>query len=168
MQGCSCYEEPLRRAPHRQPPTRAKSASSSRMSRPPPTIAPTWRRSRARAANWGARDLAVLWVSMAACIPTYMVGVLAHRPRHGLAPSCRHHLSRQLYCACADPLETRTPARATESRFQSTARAAFGIRGANLPALMRALVACGWFRHPDVDWGQGAAHAVERVVSGLE
>ena len=30
-------------------------------------------------------------------------------------------------------------------RFPFIAGASFGIRGANVPALLRALVACGWF-----------------------
>jgi len=29
--------------------------------------------------------------------------------------------------------------------FPVLVRASFGVRGANLPAIMRALVACGWF-----------------------
>ena len=37
------------------------------------------------------------------------------------------------------------PGRNTAFRFQSIAAAPFGIRGANVPAMLRALVACGWF-----------------------
>ena len=37
------------------------------------------------------------------------------------------------------------PEPSTAFRFRSTAGASFGILGANVPALLRALVACGWF-----------------------
>ena len=40
---------------------------------------------------------------------------------------------------------TRTPGRATGSRSPSSPAPSFGIHGSNVPALMRALVACGWF-----------------------
>ncbi len=37
------------------------------------------------------------------------------------------------------------PTRAPATGFHSYCRAAFGTKGANVPALLRALVACGWF-----------------------
>ena len=37
------------------------------------------------------------------------------------------------------------PAPSTASRFPVFVRASFGVRGANVPAVLRALVACGWF-----------------------
>ncbi len=47
--------------------------------------------------------------------------------------------------ARADPAELATPARKYGIPFPVFARAAFGTVGSNVPALMRALVACGWF-----------------------
>ena len=37
------------------------------------------------------------------------------------------------------------PARSTAFPFPVFVRASFGVRGANIPAVLRALVACGWF-----------------------
>ena len=34
---------------------------------------PTWPRRRSPSAKWGTRDIAALWISMSACIPTYML-----------------------------------------------------------------------------------------------
>ena len=56
--------------------------------------------------------------------------------------------------------------------FPVFVRASFGVRGANIPALLRAMVACGWFGIQswiggqaidamiDVLWPQTATHAV--------
>ena len=51
--------------------------------------------------------------------------------------------------------------------FPVFVRASFGVRGANVPAILRALVACGWFRNSGVDWR--ASHLLECCAScGLE
>ena len=39
----------------------------------------------------------------------------------------------------------RTPARSMAFRFPYYCRASFGTLGANVPAMIRAIVACGWF-----------------------
>ncbi len=49
--------------------------------------------------------------------------------------------------------------------FPVLARAAFGVRGANVPSLLRALVACGWFGIQT--WvGAGAIHTLLNALSG--
>ena len=49
--------------------------------------------------------------------------------------------------------------------FPVLARAAFGVRGANVPSLLRALVACGWFGIQT--WvGAGAIHTLLNSVTG--
>jgi NCS1 family nucleobase:cation symporter-1 len=86
----------------------------------------------------------VLWISLSACVPTYMLAssliaqgmswwqavltiflgnviVLVPMVLNGHAGT-RYGIAFPVYC-----------------------RASFGIRGANVPALLRALVACGWF-----------------------
>src|SRR5688572_19289823 len=103
-------------------------------------MAPTSRAER----KWGLKDISALWISMAACVPTYMLAssliaqgmnwwqavlpiflgnviVLIPMVLNGHAGS-RYGIPFPVYC-----------------------RASFGILGANIPGLLRALVACGWF-----------------------
>ncbi|MEV6006408.1 NCS1 family nucleobase:cation symporter-1 [Streptomyces sp. NPDC051976] len=50
--------------------------------------------------------------------------------------------------------------------FPVLARASFGLRGANLPALVRALVACAWFGIQTWIGGQGIFILLDRIVGG--
>jgi len=59
------------------------------------------------------------------------------------------------------------PAQSTVYRFRFSCARRFGVRGANLPALLRALVACGWFGIQTWIGGQAIASLfgiVTRVV----
>lgn len=94
--------------------------------------------------KWGARDLAVLWISMSACIPTYMLasGLIA------LGMDWKQAIATIFLGNCIVLVPMILNAHAGTRYgipFPVYCRAAFGIRGANIPALMRALVACGWF-----------------------
>ncbi len=64
--------------------------------------------------NWTTYNYAALWISMAHCIPTYMLS-------SGLISAGMNWWQALI------------------------TRAAYGTIGSNLPALMRAIVACGWF-----------------------
>src|SRR5207237_1893061 len=94
--------------------------------------------------KWGVRDLAVLWISMSACVPTYMLA------------SSMIDLGMNWWqavltifagnCVVLVPMVLNAHAGTRYGiPFPVYCRAAFGIRGANVPAMMRALVACGWF-----------------------
>ena len=94
--------------------------------------------------KWGMLSFAALWISMSACIPTYMLAssligggmnwwqailtiflgnVIVLIPMILNAHAGTHYgIPFPVYC-----------------------RASFGTSGANVPALLRALVACGWF-----------------------
>lgn len=94
--------------------------------------------------KWGWLSFAALWISMSACIPTYMlasslidagmnwwqaVGTIFLGNIIVLAPmilnahaGTKYGIPFPVYC-----------------------RASFGTLGANIPAILRALVACGWF-----------------------
>jgi NCS1 family nucleobase:cation symporter-1 len=94
--------------------------------------------------KWGWLSFAALWISMSACIPTYMlasslidggmnwwqaVGTIFLGNVIVLAPmilnahaGTKYGIPFPVYC-----------------------RASFGTLGANIPAILRALVACGWF-----------------------
>ncbi len=99
--------------------------------------------SRARR-KWGIRDLAVLWISMSACIPTYMLA--SSMIEEGM--DWRQAVATILLGNCIVLVPMILNAHAGTRYgipFPVYCRAAFGIRGANIPAMMRALVACGWF-----------------------
>ena len=103
-------------------------------------LAPTTRAQR----TWTVWSYAALWISMSACIPTYQLAagmikagenwweavltifagsviVLVPMVLNGFAGT-RYGIPFPVYC-----------------------RASFGTIGANLPAMVRAVIACGWF-----------------------
>lgn len=94
--------------------------------------------------KWGVRDLAVLWISMSACIPTYMLAAsLIQLGMNWWQAVLTIFLGN---CIVLVPMVLNAHAGTRYGiPFPVYCRAAFGIRGANVPALMRALVACGWF-----------------------
>lgn len=94
--------------------------------------------------RWSARDMAVLWISMSACIPTYMLASsLIDLGMNWWQAVLTIFLGN---CIVLVPMVLNAHAGTRYGiPFPVYCRAAFGLRGANLPALMRALVACGWF-----------------------
>jgi NCS1 family nucleobase:cation symporter-1 len=94
--------------------------------------------------KWRARDMAVLWVSMAACVPTYMLaGSLIDLGMSWWQAVLTIFLAN---CVVLVPMALNAHAGTRYGiPFPVYCRSAFGLRGANVPALMRALVACGWF-----------------------
>jgi NCS1 family nucleobase:cation symporter-1 len=94
--------------------------------------------------TWNTWDYAALWVSMAHCIPTYTLA--SDMITNGLAwwQALAAILIGNLI-VLAPILLNSHPGTKYGIPFPVFARAAYGTAGANLPALMRALVACGWF-----------------------
>jgi NCS1 family nucleobase:cation symporter-1 len=94
--------------------------------------------------TWRARDLAVLWISMSACVPTYMLASsLIDGGMDWLQAVLTIFLAN---CIVLVPMALNAHAGTRYGiPFPVYCRSAFGLRGANVPALMRALVACGWF-----------------------
>src|SRR3954453_555710 len=105
-----------------------------------PDMAPVPRVAR----KWTARDMAVLWISMSACIPTYMLASsLIELGMSWWQAVLTIFLGN---CIVLVPMILNAHAGTRYGiPFPVYCRAAFGLRGANVPALMRALVACGWF-----------------------
>jgi nucleobase:cation symporter-1, NCS1 family len=94
--------------------------------------------------TWTTYNFAALWISMAHCIPTYMMaaGLIA------AGMSWREALFTILLGNTIVLLPILANSHAGTKYgipFPVYARAAYGTVGSNLPALMRALVACGWF-----------------------
>jgi NCS1 family nucleobase:cation symporter-1 len=94
--------------------------------------------------TWNTWDYAALWVSMAHCIPTYMMA--SSMIKNGMAwwQALLTILLANLIILVPILLNSH-PGTKYGIPFPVFARAAYGTIGANLPALLRAVVACGWF-----------------------
>ncbi|HEX6187340.1 MAG TPA: NCS1 family nucleobase:cation symporter-1 [Pyrinomonadaceae bacterium] len=94
--------------------------------------------------NWTTYNYAALWISMAHCIPTYMLS-------SGLISAGMNWWQALITIllgntiVLAPILLNSHPGTKYGIPFPVFARASYGTYGSNLPALMRAIVACGWF-----------------------
>jgi NCS1 family nucleobase:cation symporter-1 len=94
--------------------------------------------------DWTTYNYAALWISMAHCIPTYMLA-------SGLMSAGMSWLQALVTILLGNTivlvpiLLNSHPGTKYGIPFPVFARAAYGTLGSNVPALMRALVACGWF-----------------------
>ncbi len=94
--------------------------------------------------NWTTYNFAALWISMAHCIPTYMLA-------GGLFAAGMNWWQALLTIGLGNLivlvpiLLNAHPGTKYGIPFPVLARASFGTEGANVPAVLRALVACGWF-----------------------
>jgi len=94
--------------------------------------------------NWTTYNYAALWISMAHCIPTYMMA-------SGLIAAGMNWWQALITILLGNTivllpiLLNSHPGTKYGIPFPVFARAAYGTAGSNLPALMRAVVACGWF-----------------------
>jgi NCS1 family nucleobase:cation symporter-1 len=103
-------------------------------------LAPTTAEQR----RWGLKDIAALWVSMSACIPTYMLASsLIAEGMNWWQAVLTIFLGNTIVLV---PMVLNAHAGTRYGiPFPIYCRSSFGILGANVPALLRALVACGWF-----------------------
>ncbi|MBC7909707.1 MAG: NCS1 family nucleobase:cation symporter-1 [Pyrinomonadaceae bacterium] len=94
--------------------------------------------------NWTTYNYAALWISMAHCIPTYMLS-------SGLISAGMNWWQALVTILLGNTivlipiLLNSHPGTKYGIPFPVFARASYGTIGSNLPALMRAIVACGWF-----------------------
>ncbi|MBL8632143.1 MAG: NCS1 family nucleobase:cation symporter-1 [Myxococcales bacterium] len=94
--------------------------------------------------QWTTYNFAALWISMAHCIPTYMLasGLIDAGMSWGQA---LFTILLGNVIVLVPILLNSHPGTRYGIPFPVLLRASYGSYGANLPALMRALVACGWF-----------------------
>ncbi len=99
---------------------------------------------RVKDRKWAMKDFAVLWISMAACIPTYMLASsLIAEGMNWWQAVLTIFLGNVIVLI---PMIMNAHAGTKYGiPFPVYCRPSFGILGANIPALLRALVACGWF-----------------------
>src|SRR5262250_3058952 len=105
-----------------------------------PDLAPTTAAQR----KWRLRDMAALWVAMAACVPTYMLASSLIDEGMNWWQAVLTIVLANIIVLVPMILNAHVGTR-YGIPFPVYCRAAFGIRGANVPAVLRALVACGWF-----------------------
>ncbi len=94
--------------------------------------------------SWNTWNYAALWISMSLCIPTYMLASsLIEGGMNWWQAMITILLGNTIVLI---PMILNGHAGAKYGiPFPVFARASFGIKGANIPALLRAIVACGWF-----------------------
>jgi NCS1 family nucleobase:cation symporter-1 len=94
--------------------------------------------------KWGLRDVAALWISMSACITTYtLASSLIAEGMNWWQAVLTILLGNTIVLI---PMVLNAHAGTKYGiPFPVYCRASFGILGANVPAVLRALVACGWF-----------------------
>jgi len=96
------------------------------------------------ARRWGLRDMIALWVALSACIPTYMLASSLIEEGMNWWQAVLTIFLGNLVVLLPMILNSHAGTK-YGIPFPVFCRAAFGLRGANVPALLRALVACGWF-----------------------
>ncbi len=94
--------------------------------------------------NWNTLNFFSLWVGMAVCIPSYMIAasLITNGMSLGQATLCVF-LGNVIVLA---PMLLNGMVGAKYGiPYPIYARSSFGLLGSNIPALLRAIVACGWF-----------------------
>lgn len=94
--------------------------------------------------HWNTWNYAALWISMSLCIPTYMLASsLIEGGMNWKQAIATIFLGNAIVLI---PMVLNGHAGAKYGiPFPVFARASFGVKGANIPAMLRAIVACGWF-----------------------
>jgi NCS1 family nucleobase:cation symporter-1 len=95
--------------------------------------------------TWSIGHIFALWVGMAICVPTYTLGAVL-TSYFGLTVTEALWTILAANIIVLIPLILNAyPGTKFGVPFPVLLRSSFGIYGSNLPALIRALIACGWF-----------------------
>jgi nucleobase:cation symporter-1, NCS1 family len=129
---------PAASASELQPAVAQEELSSSRLWNPDLAPTPPERR------TWSTYNIAALWIGMSVVITTYTLA-------SGLMQQGMNWWQAMLTILLGNtivlvPMVLNAHAGTKYGiSFPVLCRASFGVRGANLPAILRAIVACGWF-----------------------
>ncbi|MFT3711364.1 MAG: NCS1 family nucleobase:cation symporter-1 [Archangium sp.] len=116
--------------------------------------------------DWSTYNFAALWISMAHCIPTYMMA-------GGLVAVGMNWWQALLTIALGNVivlvpiLLNAHPGTKYGIPFPVLARSSFGTVGANVPAVLRAIVACGWFGIQTFIGGEAVKTFVQALWPGF-
>jgi len=105
-----------------------------------PDLVPTTAAQR----TWGWKDYAALWVGMVVCVPTYTMASSMLDQGFSWQQAVLLVLLANVIVLVPMVLIGRVGPK-HGIPFPVLARASFGVKGASLPAVLRGLVACGWF-----------------------
>ena len=95
--------------------------------------------------TWGTFNVAALWVGMAICVPTYTLGgVLTAYFGLSVGEALFTILVANLIVLIPLTLNA-FPGTKYGIPFPVLLRSSFGVFGSNIPCIIRAMVACGWF-----------------------
>jgi NCS1 family nucleobase:cation symporter-1 len=115
--------------------------------------------------TWTTYNYAALWISMAHCIPTYnLASGLISVGMNWWQALLTILLGNTI--VLAPILLNSHPGTKYGIPFPVFARAAYGTIGSNLPAILRALVACGWFGIQAWIGGEALETLFEAVIPG--
>ena len=116
--------------------------------------------------TWSMWSIAALWVGMAICITTYTLASSLIEQGMNWKQAVFVIFLGNLIVLIPMTLNAH-PGTAYGIPFPVLVRASFGTLGSNIPALMRALVACGWFGIQT--WIGGAAiYAMSSIIFGFD
>src|SRR5574338_341703 len=117
--------------------------------------------------KWGIGNYAALWISMSLCIPTYMLASsLIGGGMNWWQAILTIFLGNTIVLI---PMILNGHAGAKYGiPFPVFARASFGTKGANIPAILRAIVACGWFGIQTWIGGESLYHLIRAWNPSLE
>lgn len=117
--------------------------------------------------TWSTYHIASLWVGLSVCIPTYMLAAsLVQGGMNWWQAVATIMLGNLIVCV---PMVLIAHAGTKYGiPFPVLARASFGVRGSNVPALLRAVVACGWFGIQTWIGGQAIYTMLKVAVPGWE
>jgi len=115
--------------------------------------------------RWSVLNMASLWVGMVVCVPTYMLagGLIDQGMSWGQAVLT---IMFGNVIVLVPMVLNGHPGTKYGIPFPVLARASFGIRGAHIPSLLRALVACGWFGIQTWVGGSAIFQLLNVVTSG--
>ncbi len=114
---------------------------------------------------WTTYNFAALWISMAHCIPTYMMaGGLVAVGMNWWQALLTIGLGNLI--VLVPILLNAHPGTKYGIPFPVLARSSFGTTGANIPAVLRAIVACGWFGIQTFIGGEALKTFIEALWPG--
>ena len=115
---------------------------------------------------WTTWNYAALWISMSLCIPTYMIASsLIEGGMNWWQAIFTVFLGNAIVVI---PMVLNGDAGARYGiNFPVFSRASFGVLGANIPAMLRAIVACGWFGIQTWIGGYAIYQAIKLWLPGI-
>ncbi len=117
--------------------------------------------------HWGTYNYAALWVSMSVNILTYMLAAsLIQGGMNWKQAVATVFLGNTI--VLAPMLLNSHPGARYGIPFPVLARASFGVLGANVAAVLRALVACGWFGIQTWIGGEAISTLIATLFSGWQ